>query len=391
MAGTAKKETIFTPSWANPRKWWAYSIIGWLIWGSLLGSVTYFRILGYNPAVPFWPPFLNSIFGWAPWTLVAPLIFWLGRRFQIKKGNWKLGISAHVILSLAICATLAYYHTLVGALFYSWLNNEPYWFAWHNFGMPEFLYLRIPWLLTVYWMTLGAGYAIEYHREAGETKAREARLEALLSDTRLRALRHQLQPHFLFNTLHSVAALVNKNDPQRAIEMIERLSHLLRYAISHMDSHEVTLEEELRFLRMYVDTEKVRFSDRLQVSFHIESETKAAYAPSFILQPLVENSIRHGIERHSGEGVIDIYSCRKDNMLVLEVRDNGAPSSNGSVHVTERPGGVGLAATRSRLADLYQSQAALELLTGKTGAIARVTLPFHTKPQTIGPVSATED
>lgn len=189
--------------------------------------MTYVRILGYNPAVPFWPPVLNSVLSWSLWAFVVPFIFWTTGQLPLAQSRWRLNMFYHLLLSLAICTVISLFHTFAGAALYSWINNEEYWFAFNNFGMPEFLYLRVPWLLSVYWMALGTGYAIEYYRENNERKLREAKLESLLSETRLNALSHQLRPHFLFNTLHSVTALVNRDDKSGAIQLIERLSDLL--------------------------------------------------------------------------------------------------------------------------------------------------------------------
>ena len=134
------QNSIFAPQWPDQSKWRLYSIIGWIIWGTLLGLVTYARILDYNHDVPFWPPVLNSVFSWSIWILIVPFIFWTSHRFPLADGRWRLSLIYHLVLSLTICTAVALFHTYIGAALYTWLSNETYWQAWNNFGMPGFLF-----------------------------------------------------------------------------------------------------------------------------------------------------------------------------------------------------------------------------------------------------------
>lgn len=184
----------------------------------------------------------------------------------------------------------------------------------------------------------------------------------------------QLKPHFLFNTLNSISALTHKN-PKAANDMLARLSELLRISLTNEDAQEVPLENELIFLSAYLEIEQVRFQDRLTVNFNIEPETLRALVPRLILQPLVENSIRHGITKRRGKGSIDIHATKAGDNLMLRVRDNGLGLSKKSPTFRE---GVGLANTRSRLLKLYGAEHKFSIsAAGEIGVEATIIIPFR--------------
>jgi LytS/YehU family sensor histidine kinase len=203
-----------------------------------------------------------------------------------------------------------------------------------------------------------------------------ARLAAQLKEAELQALRMQLHPHFLFNALHSVTALVLKNENKEAVRMINRLSELLRFAIRDNETHWVPLKQEVQFLDRYLEIEQIRFRDRLTVSMSIETETLNAEIPNFILQPLVENAIRHGIAMQSSAGTVTLTAIRKNGALYLEVRDDGPGLPVNWKQLGKD--GVGLRNTRARLEQLYGSEYVFDLSNGKErGAVAALTIPFR--------------
>jgi LytS/YehU family sensor histidine kinase len=214
-----------------------------------------------------------------------------------------------------------------------------------------------------------------------------------LVQARLQALRMQLNPHFLFNTLNTISALIHEN-PDAADRMIVRLSELLRRTLDRGDVQEVPLREELEFLRSYLDIEQMRFPDRLTVTFDIEPKTQELLVPQLILQPLVENALRHGILPREEAGRVEISARVVDGQhLELKVRDDGSglPAANGS------PGreGIGLQNVRSRLAQLYGAAQQLEIGNASTGGVeARIRIPCSTIPRSQSPrlvvLSATE-
>jgi LytS/YehU family sensor histidine kinase len=228
----------------------------------------------------------------------------------------------------------------------------------------------------MYWLILLIGSAVNYYRRYRENELRASRLEAQLAQAQLQALKMQLQPHFLFNTLHSVSALVHK-DPAAAEKMLARLGDFLRLTLDSAGAQEVSLQQELEFLRCYLGIESVRFRDRLLVQMDIEPGTLDARLPNLILQPIVENAIKHGIAPSTSGGRIEIAARRLDGVLQVQVTDNGcglpAPGNASLVKA-----GVGLANTQSRLEQLYGGQGGLDLVNTASGGV-RVTLevPFR--------------
>jgi sensor histidine kinase YesM len=230
---------------------------------------------------------------------------------------------------------------------------------------------------------VGAFYAIDYQkkysaheRAVAELALKTSRLEGSLARANLEALRMQLNPHFLFNTLNAISVLALKGERQNVVRMLTRLSDLLRLALEN--AHQVvTLEEDLAFLQPYLEIEQVRFRDRLQVVTDVPPETLDAEVPSLLLQPLVENAVRHGIAQRTAPGLVEIRAFTADGRLVLEVRDSGPGFPADHAAVGERTG-VGLANTRARLEQLYGADYRLETVNAPGGgAIVRVVIPFR--------------
>jgi LytS/YehU family sensor histidine kinase len=222
-----------------------------------------------------------------------------------------------------------------------------------------------------YWGWWMAGHQ-RRETERAQLDAHRAQLEAQLADARLRALRMQLQPHFLFNTLHTIAGHVREGQRDTAVELIARLSRILRRSLEDEDRHEVPLSEEVELLAEYLALERARFGDALVTRFDIAPDAKDVAVPRLILQPLVENALRHGLGPREGGGELRIAARRDDGHLVLEVVDDGVGYD--PVRATL---GVGLANTRERLAQLYGSRQRFEIGRGELGGtVARVEIPL---------------
>jgi len=230
----------------------------------------------------------------------------------------------------------------------------------------------------VYGVVATTGWAIQYQREARFREQRAYQLETRLAEARLESLRTQLQPHFLFNALNAVSALV-RSDPVGAERMIARLSDLLRCSLAEGGTHEVSLKQELDITERYVEIERVRFADRLTVVRSVAPDTLDAQVPSLILQPLVENAIRHGIAYRSGPGHVEIASTRDDDFLVLAIRDDGRGFTGEASQGPGRGGGVGLTNTRARLAQLYGPRGSLSIAPRAEGG-TEVTLRIPWRP-----------
>jgi sensor histidine kinase YesM len=228
----------------------------------------------------------------------------------------------------------------------------------------------------VYWAILGLGYAFDYRERYHERESAASQLKVQLAQAQLESLKMQLHPHFLFNTLHTIAGLVRTNERRPAVNMIVGLSDLLRHALDSADEQEVPLREEVKFVELYLDIQKVRFPDRLTVRMEIAPETLDAMVPNLILQPLVENAISHGISHNDSGGVLVINAYRDNGMLRIRVSDDGPGLQSG--WRMEESEGIGLANTGERLKHLYGSEHRFDLSNGATGGtVAAIAIPFR--------------
>lgn len=225
--------------------------------------------------------------------------------------------------------------------------------------------------LAIYASFVLAWHAATYYREARDRQLKALELESLVQQAQLQALRSQLNPHFLFNALHSIAELVHEN-PKLAEQLIVRLGELLRKVLQSSTLQEVPLADELDFIRGYVDIEQMRLGERLRVEWDVPAELLTARVPSLLLQPLIENAIQHGIAPASKPGVLSIRARREDQSLHLEIRDTGPGMAQG----VERRTGIGLSNTRARLQLLYGDRQKLELV-GDDGLRVEVRIPFQ--------------
>jgi signal transduction histidine kinase len=306
---------------------------------------------------------------WYTWGLLGLFVFRLSRRFPLETHHWPKRLVVHVVACLAFVALkIVVDYPIIRYLY----CPRP-----QTLTFPVFLLmgLRGPFLryTLYYWAMIGVSHALDYYGKYREGELRAARLEAGLARARLQLLKTQLHPHFLFNTLNAISALVH-TDVEAADHMLARLGDLLRLTLEDFGLHEAPLSRELEILRSYLDIEQVRLGSRLRVEWSIDPDTTDALVPTFLLQPLVENAIRHGIAPYPVPGRIEIRAERDSSTLCLQVRDNGpglpAEVCNGN--------GVGLANTRARLFHLYRTAQQLEVQNDPAGGcVARITLPFR--------------
>jgi sensor histidine kinase YesM len=236
------------------------------------------------------------------------------------------------------------------------------------------LVVNLHFSLAIYWAVVAIHQAILYYRKYRERELQTSQLEARLAQSRLQVLKMQLHPHFLFNTLNAISELVHR-DPDAADTMLTDLSDLLRMSFENLEVQEVPLKQELEFLRKYLEIEQMRFQERLRVEMDISPETLGASVPNMILQPLVENAIKHGISPRAEGGRIDITAIRNNGHLQIAVSDDGLGMSQ---HETESPReGVGLSNTRKRLRHLYGDRQKFDLRSaGERGVIVSLEMPF---------------
>ncbi|HBY64302.1 MAG TPA: sensor histidine kinase [Solibacterales bacterium] len=304
------------------------------------------------------------------WALVTPAILWMARRFPIYAGARVRNICAHLGATLVLSVVQRGAWELVMFAVYSGGK------VFEPAKLFSSIIYGLDYGFLFYWLVLLAAQAAQLYFQYVEGRDRAAQLETQLVQSQLKALRAQLHPHFLFNTLHTISALVQE-DPEASERMIARLSEFLRLSLENAGAHEVPLRRELEFLERYLEIERVRFADRLLVEFDIDPGTLDAAVPNLILQPIVENAIRHGIGRSARPGKVAIRSRRDNGSLLMLVEDNGW----GLPDVGPIREGVGLSNTRARLKGLYGPGHGLELRNSTGGGLeAEIRIPYHSVP-----------
>jgi two-component system LytT family sensor kinase len=321
-------------------------------WGVRTHGHSEFKIVAYEVLV------------WLAWAVWTPLVAFLGRRLPLLPINLPATV-VHVALALVL-----------GLVHHVWWTALSVWIKPFDAmgrqdlsgvadGIRDKLFLEG----LVYFAVLGVTYAVDYRDRLRERELRAAQLEASLTQARLSALELQLQPHFLFNTLHAIGGLVRQQRGPEAIEMIAGLSDLLRYSLDQAGKHLVPLEQELAIIERYLEIQRLRFSDRLAIDVDVTPETRRALVPALMLQPLVENAVRHGIERSSGAGTITVSARRDGDDLTLTIANPGT-------RIVDAPEGIGVANTRARLAQLFGDRQSFGLRAENGRVTAAVTLPF---------------
>lgn len=323
--------------------------------------------LGHPP--PLAPLLLLEVPVWAFWALLTVPIVIFARRTPLDGPRIGRNLTAHAAVAIAVGVVSVAFQML----WYQAFNPYPMsggsvttWF-WQYFR--QYFVVGV----MIYWAAVGAYHAFTNYFLYRERELEASRAKAQLTEARLSALKMQLHPHFLFNTLNSVSALL-EDDPADARRVLAGLADLLRASLRTDARHVIPLEDEVDFLRRYLEIERIRFGDRLDVTMRIEPDTRRAGIPSFLFQPLVENAIRHGIASREDGGRMWISSERRNGSLVLHVADDGPGLSRKPVRE-----GIGLANTRRRLGELYGADQALALRERPQGGLdVRVEIPFRT-------------
>jgi two-component sensor histidine kinase len=366
----SNEERLGTKSERQPSPW-RWPVLGFAIW-TLLGLREALQSYFFPDSPAFtlsWTRALCLGFGlWYTWGILWLLVSPLVRRFPLEPNYWRRRLGLHAAACILFAAVKIVLDYPVVKLF---LCPTPERLTFPLFLQMAFADQFLRYVLY-YWAMIGVGHAVDYYGKYRDGELRAAQLEIGLAHARLDLLKTQLQPHFLFNTLNAISALVYTN-AEAADRTLARLGDLLRLALEDFGVQETPLARELEGLRSYLDIEQTRLGDRLTVSWNIDPDTTDALVPPFLLQPLVENAIRHGIAPRSKAGRIEIGAWRHDGTLHLRVRDDGPGLPAGPTN-----GGVGVANTRARLLHLYGAAQRLE--TGndpRGGCVVQVTLPFR--------------
>ena len=315
--------------------------------------------------------FIELVPFWLFWAIHTPLILILSRRFSFERRRltknllvyisvgtvWAMLVQGLPLFLLYILKDLTGYNS---AQFSSPFND------WRWSLLPNML---------IYWLILSANFIFLYYERYQNEMLKASKLDAQLSNARLQALKMQLHPHFLFNTLHSITALVLKNENRDAVKMINRLSELLRLTLDNIETQVLTLEDEIEFTRRYLEIERIRFHDRLAVEWEIDPQALAAEVPNLILQPLVENAMRHAVDSHSGTSRIQIAAHLQNGQVLMEVRDDGKDLKK--ISGQSGAAGLGLKNTRERLSELYGEDYSFSLSRRENEwTIAQIVIPF---------------
>ena len=309
---------------------------------------------------------------WYAWAVLMPFMVWMARHYPFGRLTWKRSAAMHVlgvVVSIAVHAALSSGARVV--ILQVLAGRREVW--WSEF--QELYFLNFDWEMMTYWAVVGLVHAVDFYRESQERLLTAAQLQTRLAEAQLQSLQRQLHPHFLFNTLHTISALMHR-DTEAADAMLAQLSDLLRLTLDRIGTQQVTLKEELDFVEKYLEIEQARFGERLQVRFDTPPGTFDAAVPNLLLQPLVENAVRHGIGPKVGGGTVDIVARREGDRLQLTVRDTGygVPADKLAALNT---GGVGLSNTRSRLETLYPGRHRFEFLSSADGGLeVSIVIPF---------------
>lgn len=366
-------ETVFITS-ARRKRFWLMLFGYFTVQGLLFFTHKYLDDLTHGGRGNFRKHLIEEMAAAYAAAVLFPLLLKFARRYRPDRHNWPRRIPLHLMALVCFSITHTTLNGLLRILIFPLAGLGSY-----DFGVLSFRYgTEFANVALFYCLFVTIIYLFDHYRRARDRDLRTTQLEARLAQAQLEALRLQLQPHFLFNALNTISSVIYE-DVERADRMIAHLSDLLRLTLRNPPSHEVTLEEELGLLDRYLEIMRARFEERLVVNLFVEPGTREALVPQLILQPLVENSIKHAADPSSGAVTIDLSARRENGSLLLEISDQG-PSMDSAQHPLANEG-VGLSNTAVRLSQLYGAAQSLTFANAdRGGLIVRVQFPFHTSP-----------
>jgi hypothetical protein len=306
------------------------------------------------------------------WAFLTPVVFQFRREIRRRHSSWIAIASLHLLAAITLLVWCNITRIWAVNITYRWWDLEMY-------NVDHILSLLSPFTIVdfyLYWLTVGAGALYDVDREKRLVEQHEEQLRTQLAQAELAVLRQQLHPHFLFNSLNAVSSLMREGASDKAVEAIALLSQLLRDLLSHTSHQEIELRREFAYVECYLSVEKVRFEERLVTHFDADEDCLDALVPTMILQPLVENAVKHGIAKRINPGRVSISGYLRGNMLQLKVRNDSAEGTQGGVAGADH--GIGLRATRLRLERIYGNQFRLDCsFVGPKGAEVVIELPLR--------------
>lgn len=332
----------------------------WTLVGLFFTSQVLFNSIYMEKRMPLGNVFFMQMTICYLWAITTPLVLWLARRLRIDREKWLSRVLLHAGISVLLVGSMSAVHYV---LFITYFQRSE---LLTSFRDLQYVLYNLDRQLCIYWLLLLCSHALNYYQSYRRGELRASRLETQLAQSQLEALKMQLHPHFLFNTLHSISALLNR-DTEAARRMITRLGDFLRLTLENAGAQEVTLQEEMEFLNGYLEIERIRFRDRLTTQVDVDPSVLDVRVPNLILQPIVENAMRHAIARQH-DGRIEITAFPSNGCLRIQVKDNG-PGLTDEGLANQFGKGVGLANTKARLERLYGSDHRLELANGPLGGL----------------------
>ncbi|WP_408888928.1 sensor histidine kinase [Myxococcus faecalis] len=359
--------------WGLSSRWFWPAVIlaGYTVLALLYGAQLFVYRASHGEPPRLGEALLTGACVWYAWAALTPFVLAVARRVRATGRPWFVQLLLHLLpgVGFAVLALGLF------AVLREWLVVEVSGGA--SAAWTYFLFIAsktTDFDLLIYFSLVGMEAAVAYARRMREEAVRASQLEAQLAQAQLQLLRSQLQPHFLFNTLHAISALMHR-DVESADRMVGQLSELLRASLERDGRHEVPLSEELELLSPYLDIERTRFSDRLQVDVDVAEDARDALVPSLLLQPLVENAIRHGIAPRRGPGKVWVRVRRAGARLAVEVEDDGVGPPAGRTELEE---GIGLGATRARLERLHGAEQSVTWKArAPSGFLLSLSLPYR--------------
>jgi two-component sensor histidine kinase len=338
---------------------WTMVFAAWTLIVLTFAVQNYVFAVARNRPDSFGREFLVASTEWYVWAVLTPLVLWLCRRFRITSQDWPrtalLHLAASVVVSFLQLAVQVRLNFIVNAGYTMSYWRVMYFFATFKLHMN----------LLTYWVIVALNHGVYYYEQARSRELAWSRMETDLANAQLQVLNMQLHPHFLFNTLHSISTLISE-DPRTAREMVLQLSELLRASLNKIEQAEVPLQQEMELLECYLSIEQTRFKDRLTIEKEIDAAALPCQVPTMILQPLVENAVRHGIGKHRQADSISITARHLDGRLLLEVCNRIGSVENGPAPSAR---GIGLTNTRARLEQLYGNHHSFEISNREGGGV----------------------
>lgn len=351
---------------------WGWILAIWSTIAFISASMLYIKLDAGESVPNWWSLFAVKLAIWLFWGFLTPFIFYTGKRFRVDRKNKFVGLLYHLPASIILVSLNILLYAVIVVII-----NDPHWSLDSESLTMTFVALLInqfEWYFLIYWGIIIVGYAFEYYQQVQQNEINELQLESKLVKAQLQALKMQLHPHFLFNTLNTISAQIRFDEKKAAITMLAGLSDLLRRALQQREKQLLPLSEEISFIKQYLEIEKTRFKHNLDIVLDIASETNKIEVPGFLLQPIVENAIYHGLTKKIGARRLEIKTSIINDHLLIMVYNEGPPLPDG--FVPGQSSGIGLSSTVDRLQQIYGENHKFELTNKDQGVLAMLSLPI---------------